>query len=609
MQRWQHGLAIIGAVILALVAELTGAASGIAAPASEPVVAESGDFRALVVPVALYPDPILAVVLQASTLPLQVVQADRFLAKREKDKTLAPDPDWDKAIIALLNYPRQVRLMSEYLDWTEVLGDRVVDDLDAVQAAIQDVRLAAYDAGFLKSDSHQKVELRDDQVRITLIDPQKVRIPRYDPAALLTALDEIEQAEESVDEVARSPTAPAASPPEQAAAPSRQPAPPAQPARAPVPEAKTPPVAAPVAVPSQAPGVTPVTSSVIVYGEPENTFWSNAASFAGGAIIGGLLGWGLTEALDDDDHDHWDEDGWDNEDVEEALRERREFRDERRDDVLAARNQRLETRQEMAVERQANRNVVRAEREAERDQQQAARQAQSQQRQAERDQRQAERQGGREERQTARDASREERAARARQQLNDRPEAIGGQTKPVAAESPRPQREQAQAERGRRDITLPNAGTRAGSAENVPQRGAARGEARATARPTGGQARVTPARQQRAQVQAGYAKPSASQGIAAGGGNRREVRAEANRGAQSRGAVPRASEADQRRQGAVVSGRSGGRGGDVLVEAPQRSGAGAGLTADRGRGFAARADGDRGRTSRAAAGGGARRGR
>src|SRR5512144_400004 len=88
----------------------------------------------------------------------------------------------------------------------------------------------------------------------------------------------------------------------------------------------------------------PVTPPIIVYGEPENTFWSNAASFAGGAIVGGLLGWGLTEAFeDDDDHDHWDEDDWDNEDVQEALREGREFREERRGDVLAARNERLDT--------------------------------------------------------------------------------------------------------------------------------------------------------------------------------------------------------------------------------------------------------------------------
>lgn len=57
------------------------------------VVAESDDVRALMAPVALYPDPILALVLQASTLPLQVVQADRFLDKRLKDASLQPDPD------------------------------------------------------------------------------------------------------------------------------------------------------------------------------------------------------------------------------------------------------------------------------------------------------------------------------------------------------------------------------------------------------------------------------------------------------------------------------------------------------------------------------------
>lgn len=75
------------------------------------VVAESDDVRALMAPVALYPDPILALVLQALTLPLQVVQADRFLDKRSKDANLQPDPNWDKSIIALLNYPRQVQSM------------------------------------------------------------------------------------------------------------------------------------------------------------------------------------------------------------------------------------------------------------------------------------------------------------------------------------------------------------------------------------------------------------------------------------------------------------------------------------------------------------------
>ena len=52
--------------------------------ATDAVVAQSDNVRALVAPVALYPDPILALVLQASTLPLQVMQAERFLNKRAK---------------------------------------------------------------------------------------------------------------------------------------------------------------------------------------------------------------------------------------------------------------------------------------------------------------------------------------------------------------------------------------------------------------------------------------------------------------------------------------------------------------------------------------------
>ena len=604
MQRWQHGLNAV--LALAFAAMLTAVASAWAAPASEPVVAESDDVRALVAPVALYPDPILAVVLQASTLPLQVVQADRFLTKREKDKSLAPDPDWDKSILALLNYPRQVRQMSEYIDWTEELGDRVVDDLDAVQAAIQDIRLAAYDAGFLKSDKHQTVDVKDDQVRIASTDPKTVTIPRYDPAALLTAIDEIEEADENAEEVVAPP--PAAAAPNRAAAAASQ----AAPAPAPAPATTAEPPAAELAAPSSAPpaaaAAAPVTPPVIVYGEPENSFWNDAATFAGGAVIGGLLGWGLTEAFDDD-HDHgWDGDDWNNEDVEEALRERREFREERRDDVLAVRNERLDTRQGQSAQRQA------------------ARQAQSGERQADRGQRAAERQGGRAEQRAEREGgrearhgeSREERAARSREQLNERPEAIGGRTKPVAAESPAPRREQAKAERGTRDIKLPNAGTQAGSAQAVRQQSAARGEARPAGKTAAaGPARITPASQQRAPAQAGYVKPSAGQGIAAGADNRREVRAEANRGAQSRGGAPRVAQAGGPQRAAPVAagrGGDGGGGGTMVAQAPQRAsagGGGGGIAADRNRGSAARADADRGRMSRGGGGGGGggRRGR
>src|SRR5689334_12606881 len=55
----------------------------IAEPTPGPLAEDAID--ALVARVALYPDPLLALVLQASTLPLQVVQAARFLDKRAKD--------------------------------------------------------------------------------------------------------------------------------------------------------------------------------------------------------------------------------------------------------------------------------------------------------------------------------------------------------------------------------------------------------------------------------------------------------------------------------------------------------------------------------------------
>ena len=39
----------------------------------------------LVGPIALYPDDLVAIILPASTNPLQIVQADRFLEKRKTD--------------------------------------------------------------------------------------------------------------------------------------------------------------------------------------------------------------------------------------------------------------------------------------------------------------------------------------------------------------------------------------------------------------------------------------------------------------------------------------------------------------------------------------------
>src|SRR5262249_19008111 len=70
------------------------------------------ELRKLVAPVALYPDDLLAIVLPASTLPVQIVEAQRFLEKHKKDEKLQPNAEWDPAVLALLNYPEVIAKMN-----------------------------------------------------------------------------------------------------------------------------------------------------------------------------------------------------------------------------------------------------------------------------------------------------------------------------------------------------------------------------------------------------------------------------------------------------------------------------------------------------------------
>ena len=56
------------------------------------------ELEELVGPIALYPDDLLAIVLPASTYPLEIVQAARFLEQLEDDKSLEPDESWDDSV-------------------------------------------------------------------------------------------------------------------------------------------------------------------------------------------------------------------------------------------------------------------------------------------------------------------------------------------------------------------------------------------------------------------------------------------------------------------------------------------------------------------------------
>ncbi len=259
------------------------------APA-EPPGLDSAAIGALVARVALYPDPLLALVLQGSTLPLQVVQATRFLEKRARDASLQPDPGWDTSIVGLLNYPTVLVMMNDDLEWTEALGTAVVDQLPDVQAAVQQVRSELQAAGTLASNERQTVTVDEDTIRIQPASPEVIYVPIYEPVP--------QQA------------APAAA------------AEPAALAPAPVEAAPVAVAAAPVAYAAPAP--TSYAVPQVSYSDPYASFWSHTAAFAGGAVIGGVLGYALNDDDDDDDDDDFeidiDEDDidWDDVDFDEG---------------------------------------------------------------------------------------------------------------------------------------------------------------------------------------------------------------------------------------------------------------------------------------------------
>ncbi|MDH3766922.1 MAG: DUF3300 domain-containing protein [Gammaproteobacteria bacterium] len=135
----------------------------------------------LVGPIALYPDDLLAIVLPASTFPIQIVQAARFLDDYEQDSSLKPVEDWDDSVTALLNYPKVVRMMNEDIEWTWELGGAVLNQQQDVIEAVEVFRDRAYAAGNLKSDDYQTVYDEGESIEIIPADEEVIYVPYYEP--------------------------------------------------------------------------------------------------------------------------------------------------------------------------------------------------------------------------------------------------------------------------------------------------------------------------------------------------------------------------------------------------------------------------------------------
>jgi hypothetical protein len=148
---------------------------------SEVAPLTANELETLVGPIALYPDDLLAIVLPASTYPLQIVQAARFLEAYKIDSTLEPDEAWDESVIALINYPEVIQLLNEDIDWTWQLGEAVINQQQDIVAAVESFRDRAYVAGNLKSDEYQTVSREDDIIEIVPIEDDVIYVPYYEP--------------------------------------------------------------------------------------------------------------------------------------------------------------------------------------------------------------------------------------------------------------------------------------------------------------------------------------------------------------------------------------------------------------------------------------------
>ncbi len=142
----------------------------------------------LVAPIALYPDPLVAQILPASTYPVEVIEAARALASGSRPSK-ATASQWDPSIQSLLSYPTVLKMMSDKINWTTQLGQAVAANQSAVMAAIQSVRRQAQAAGNLRSNDKQVVSVQGSGDSSTVViepaNPQVIYVPQYNPVAIL----------------------------------------------------------------------------------------------------------------------------------------------------------------------------------------------------------------------------------------------------------------------------------------------------------------------------------------------------------------------------------------------------------------------------------------
>ena len=148
---------------------------------------------ALVAPIALYPDPLLAQVLVASTYPIEIIQLQQWLERNpgiEGDAlvdAVAKEP-WDPSIQSMAAVPEALERLAKDIQWTTELGNAFLAQQGDVMDAVQRMRQKAQDKGALETNEQHKVETVVVEEKTVIVvesaDPEVIYVPSYSPTVV-----------------------------------------------------------------------------------------------------------------------------------------------------------------------------------------------------------------------------------------------------------------------------------------------------------------------------------------------------------------------------------------------------------------------------------------
>jgi hypothetical protein len=145
----------------------------------------------LVQRIALYPDPLLAQILAASTVSDQIPPAASWADEHgyihgpELAGAIQQDNlQFDPSVMALLPFPQVLDMMAQDPDWTQQLGNAVLAQRPAVMDAVQRDRQQAYAYGYLRSSAYDNVVYDGNYIQILPVNPSYVYVPYYDPGVV-----------------------------------------------------------------------------------------------------------------------------------------------------------------------------------------------------------------------------------------------------------------------------------------------------------------------------------------------------------------------------------------------------------------------------------------